>query len=134
MEEKKNLEMKEQQVIPEGAERTRDCRCFVPRTDIYEIEENIYIVMDMPGINENAIEITLEKDILTIKGTAQVDEYDNFSLAYSEYEAGDYERSFKINEAIDRNKIEAVSKNGVLRLTLPRAEEAKTRKIDVKLG
>ena len=134
MEKEKNLDSKEQQVIPEGTERTRDCRCFIPRTDIYEADDKIYIVLDVPGIHENAIEITLEKNVLTVKGMSQVEEYDNYSQAYSEYEPGDFERSFKISDMIDREKIEAVSKDGVLRLTLPRAEQAKLKKITVKAG
>ena len=130
----KAMEVQEQEMVPEETERTRECRCFVPRADIYDVDENIYVVLDMPGINENALEITLEKNILNVKGFSQVEEHDNFSLVRAEYEVGDYERSFRISDAIDQSKIEATYNNGVLKLTLPKAEEAKARKISVQVG
>ena len=130
----KAMEVQEQEMVPEETERTRECRCFVPHADIYELGENIHVVLDMPGINENAVEITLEKNILNVKGFSQIEEHDHFSLIRTEYEVGDYERSFRISDAIDQSKIEAAYKNGVLMLTLPKAEEAKARKIAVQIG
>ena len=130
----KAMAVQEQEMVPEETERTRECRCFVPRADIYELDENIYVVLDMPGINENAVEITLEKNVLNVKGFSQIEEHDNFSMVRAEYEIGDYERSFRISDAIDQSKIEANYKNGVLKLTLPKAEEAKARKISVQVG
>ncbi len=126
--------VQEQELVAEESERTRDCRCFIPRSDIYEVDEDIVIVMEMPGINENAIEITLEKNILNVKGFAQIEDRADYQLAYSEYEPGDYERSFRLSDAVARDKIDATYKNGVLRLTLPKVEEAKPRKIAVKVG
>ena len=134
MVDKKDIETKELQITPDGTERTRDYRCYTPQADIYEVDENIIVVLDFPGINENAIDVTLEKNILTVKGLAQVEVFDNYSLVFTEYEPGDYERSFRITDAIDREKIEANFNNGVLRLVLPRAEQAKTKKITVKVG
>ncbi len=131
--ENKELEIQTKEPVEQETERTRECRCFIPRADIYEADDKIFIALDMPGIHENAIEITLEKDILNIKGYTQIEEPEDYTLAFSEYEAGDYERSFRISDSIDRNKIEAVYKDGVLRLTLPKVEEAKTRKIEVRI-
>ena len=128
------MELQEQEIVQEETERTRECRCFVPRTDIYEAEDEIILAMDMPGINENAIEITLEKNILNVKGYAQIDDPDEYSLTLAEYEPGDYERGFKVSDSIAKDKIEAVYTDGVLRLTLPKAEQAKARKIAVKVG
>jgi HSP20 family molecular chaperone IbpA len=130
----KELEVQEQELVEEETERTRECRCFLPRTDIYEAGDDIILVLDMPGINENAIEITLEKNILNVKGFSQIDDPDEYSLTLAEYEPGDYERSFRVTDAVDKNKIEALYKDGVLRLTLPKAEQAKARKIAVKVG
>jgi HSP20 family molecular chaperone IbpA len=130
----KEMEVLEQELLDEETERTRDCRCFVPGADIYEIEDEIIIAMDMPGINENAIEITLEKNILNVKGFAQIEDHDDYALAAAEYEVGDYERSFRISDAIAQDKIDAVYKDGVLRLTLPKEEKAKARKITVKIN
>ena len=130
----KEMELQEQELVQEETERTRECRCFVPRTDIYEVGDNIFLVLDMPGINENAIQITLEKNILNVKGYAQIDDSNDYSLTFAEYEGGDYERSFRISDAIAKDKIEAEYKEGVLRLTLPKAEQAKARKITVKVS
>ena len=130
----KEMEIQEQEFVEEETERTRECRCFVPRTDIYEAGDDIILVLDMPGINENAIEITLEKNILNVKGFAQIDDPGDYTLSFAEYESGDYERSFRVSDAIAKDKIEALYKDGVLRLTLPKAEQAKARKIAVKIG
>jgi HSP20 family molecular chaperone IbpA len=131
---KKEMEIQEQELVQEETERTRECRCFVPRTDIYEAGDEIVLVLDMPGINENAIEITVEKNILNVKGFVQIEEPNEYSLTFAEYEAGDYERSFRVSDAIAKDKIEALYKDGVLRLRLPKAEQAKARKIAVKVG
>ena len=130
----KEMELQEQELVQEETERTRECRCFVPRTDIYEVEDDIILALDMPGINENAFEITLEKNILNVKGYAQIEDADEYTLTLAEYETGDYERSFRVSDAIAKDKIEAVYKDGVLRLTLPKAEQAKARKIAVKVS
>jgi HSP20 family molecular chaperone IbpA len=130
----KEMELQEQELVQEETERTRECRCFVPRTDIYEVEDEIILALDMPGINENAFEITLEKNILNVKGYAQIEEPDEYTLTLVEYETGDYERSFRVSDAIAKDKIEAVYNDGVLRLTLPKAEQAKARKIAVKVS
>jgi HSP20 family molecular chaperone IbpA len=132
MAEKESLELQEQQTIDEETERTRECRCFIPKTDIYEYEEAIYLVLDMPGIHENAIEINLEKNILEVNGYSQVEELEGQVLVRAEYEPGDFERKFRISDSIDREKINATLKNGVLRIKLPKVETAKTRKITVK--
>lgn len=132
MADKKTMELQKQEIQDQDMERTRECRCFIPRTDIYEYNDTIVLVLDMPGINENAIEIMLEKDILEVKGYAQVEEFEGLSLVRTEYEPGDYERKFRVSETIDTDKIVASYHNGVLRIELPKAEKAKTRKIAVK--
>jgi HSP20 family molecular chaperone IbpA len=130
----KEMEIQEQETVQEDTERTRECRCFIPRTDIYEINDEIILTLDMPGINENAIEITLEKNILNVKGYAQMEDSEDYSLTFSEYEVGDYERSFRVSDEIAKDKIDAVYQDGVLRMTLPKAEQAKARKIAVKVS
>ena len=127
------LEAEKQEVESvDGAERTRARRAYVPRVDIYETDDTIVLLTDMPGVDENSIDITLEKNVLTINGYVEGDDPDNYSLSYAEYESGDYERSFNLSNEIDRENIEATVKNGVLRLLLPKAAPAKTRKITVK--
>ncbi len=116
----------------EQPERTRTRRVYMPRVDIFETGDAVVLLADMPGVREADVDITLEKNVLTIVGYVESGEAEGYSLAYSEYGEGDYERTFALSDEVDRNRIEAVMKNGVLRLTLPKAEEVKTRKIAVK--
>ncbi|MFO7942991.1 MAG: Hsp20/alpha crystallin family protein [Anaerolineales bacterium] len=134
-EEAKAMEVQEQERVPkERTERIRDKACYLPQSDIFETEENYYLVLDMPGVEENSIDITLEKNTLTINGYTDVERPEGYSLARAEYNIGDYERSFRLTDQIDHENIEASYENGVLRLSLPKAEEAKARKIKVKTG
>ena len=131
----KTMEVQKEEVTtPEDTERTRECRCFVPRADIYEVDDQIVIVADVPGANEKSVEVTLEKNVLTINAYVDPVEMEGYSLVFAEYEVGDYQRSFKLSDEIDRNKIQATIKDGVLRLYLPKAAAAQARKISVKAG
>lgn len=122
------------EVAETGAERTRDRLAFVPRADIYETDEAITVVADMPGADENSVDITLENNVLTINSYVEPQQPEGHSLAYAEYQVGDYQRAFTLSDQIDRDGIEAVVKDGVLRLYLPKITEAKKRKIAIKAG
>jgi HSP20 family protein len=115
-------------------ERTRDRQCFVPRADIYETDDHIILVADIPGADENSTDITIEKNILTINANVDWSMPEDFGLNYGEYGIGDYQRSFTLSDEIDRENIEATVSNGILRLQLPKAGPAKTKKISVKAG
>jgi HSP20 family molecular chaperone IbpA len=131
----KTMEVQKEEVTtPEGTELTRDCRCFVPRADIYEIEDQLVIAMEVPGADEDSIDIVLEKNILTINALVEPVLPEGYGLAYAEYEVGDYQRSFKLSDDIDRDRIEATIREGVLRLYLPKSTEARKRKIGVKVA
>lgn len=125
-------EVEKQEIAESGAERTRARKAFVPRADIYETNDELVVVADMPGVDENSVDLTLEKNILTIIGNVELAQPDNYNLAYAEYEEGDYERSFTLSNEIDLNKIEATVKDGVLRLHLPKIGQARIKKIAVK--
>lgn len=118
----------------EGAERTRATRVYVPRVDILSEENGIVIFADMPGVDENNVDITVEKNVLTINGFVDTTSPapEGYELAYHEYGVGDYQRSFTLPDEIDRNGIEASLSHGVLRINLPKAPEAQARKITVK--
>ena len=120
-----------QEINETEAERTRDRKAFIPRADIYEDGDNIFIVADVPGVDENSVEITLEKSVLSIDGYVEHQAPEGYALAYAEYETGDYQRSFKLSNQVDLNKIEATVKDGVLRLLLPKVGPAQTKKIAV---
>lgn len=128
------VQKKEELTTQEDAERTRECRCFIPRADIYENGDTIVIVADMPGVDDKNIDISLEKNILTINGYIEPKQPEGYTLNYAEYGVGDYQRRFALSNEIDMEKIKATVKNGVLRLYLPKAQAAKSRKITVKPG
>ena len=118
----------------DGTERTRPRKVFTPPVDIVETAGAILVKAEMPGVNENTVSVTLEKGVLTIDGTVDWQEPANYDLVYSEFDVGDFHRAFSLSEAIDQSSIEAKVSNGVLSLTLPKAERAKARQIAVKAG
>ena len=127
----KELQKKEA-ATPEGVERTRPRKAYTPAVDILERKDEIIVTADMPGVDEKTVDITLEKNILTITGSVNHVFPDSHRTVLSEYDIGDYERAFTLSEEVDRDRINATVKNGVLRLVLPKAATAKTRKIEVR--
>ena len=117
---------------PETGERTRACRIYSPQVDIIERQEEIVVIADMPGVDEKSIDITLEKNVLTIYGRVEFEAPKDHRPVLSEYGIGDYQRVFTLSDEVDRDKIQATVKNGVLRLVMPKAASAKTRKIPIK--
>jgi len=132
MEKEKTEVLKQQAQTPLETERTRNRRVYVPKVDIYETKNSIVLIVDMPGVDEQAVDITLEKNILTITGNVEPVVFAGKTLAYSEYDTGDYQRAFTISDEVNQDKIEATVKNGVLRLVLNKAEKAKLKKIAIK--
>lgn len=117
---------------PEGIERTRPRKVYTPAVDILERKDDIIVTADMPGVDEMSVDITLEKNVLTIAGAVAPVFPESHRQVLSEYGIGDYQRAFTISEEVDRDRINATVKNGVLRLILPKAATAKTRKIEVR--
>jgi HSP20 family protein len=113
-------------------ERTRQRRVYIPRADIYETHDDVVVIVDIPGAEEKSVDITLEKNVLTINAYPADYQPEGYSTVYSEYGMGDSQRRFVISNEIDQEKIEASVKNGVLHLRLPKAGPAKTRKITVR--
>jgi len=133
--EEKAMQVAEQEEIAsEDLERTRERQCFVPRTDIYETENEIVVITDVPGVDQDSIDITLENNILTIEAFSAHDPYSGYDLIYSEYTPGDFQRSFRISSEIDGDKIEASVNHGALKMRLPKSDIAKTKKITVSKG
>ncbi|MBF0609097.1 MAG: Hsp20/alpha crystallin family protein [Candidatus Magnetobacterium sp. LHC-1] len=127
----------------QGVERTRARKVYNPLVDIIERNNDILVIADVPGVDETSVDITLEKNVLTITGYVESEPGTTWSekeienkvrLAYAEYGIGDYQRSFTLSDEVDRNGIEATVKDGVLRVVLPKAETVKTRKIEVKVA
>lgn len=127
----KEVQKKEAEISEKG-ELTRSRKIFSPAVDIVERKDDIIVTADMPGVDDKTVDITLEKNVLTLYGRVEADIPDKHNLYLSEYGIGDYQRVFTLTDEVDRDKIHATVKNGVLTILLPKAEVVKTRKISVK--
>ena len=124
VQEKRELQKKEESTVP--------ARTFVPTTDIYESEQALTLVMEMPGVEKGNIDVGVENDVLTVAGRVDFSKYEKLQPVYTEYMIGHYRRSFNLSPSrVDQDKIRAEMKDGVLTLTLPKAEQAKPRTIAV---
>ena len=122
---------KKEEGLEKGMERARAKRVYTPAVDIIEKKDFIMLLADMPGVDEKSVKVTLEKDVLTIRGNVEPEVHDSHRLAIHEYGTGDYERTFTLSNEIDREHIKASVMDGVLRLTLPKSETARTRHIPI---
>ena len=107
-------------------------RYITPPADIYETPEGLVVLADLPGVSRDALNIEVNDDILTIQARAQHSLPGE--LVYREFALVSFFRQFQLSDRVDTGKIRAELKNGVLALHLPRAEEAKPRKIEVQVG
>jgi len=121
---KRELENKEETTIP--------ARVFLPAADIFEGENDLTVILEMPGVEKNNVDIRVEDGALNVEGRLDLNKYQGLKPLYTEYNIGHYSRSFRLSNKIDQNKIAADLKDGVLTLKLPKAEEAKPRAIQVK--
>jgi HSP20 family molecular chaperone IbpA len=117
-----------------GAETTRPGHVFTPAVDILETESAIVMLADMPGVKADGLTIDLRENVLSIDGSVGPTEGENEQILLFEYETGAYHREFRLTNLIDQDKIDATMQDGVLRLTLPKAEAARPRKIEVQTG
>ena len=116
----------------QSAERTRWGKVFTPVVDILETKNDLRLFADMPGVDQNSISVTIDQGVLTIQGNVDTTPIEGFELEYKEYDVGDYQRTFTLTDTVDQEKISANYNNGVLELILPKAEQAKPKKVEVK--
>jgi len=112
-------------------ENTAPVRYFVPSTDIFETEDALTVVMEVPGVDREAIDISLENDVLKIEAKIDPAKYDGMEPLYTEYNVGHFARSFTLSNKIDQQQISAKLDDGVLTLTLKKAKEAVPRRISI---
>jgi HSP20 family protein len=120
---KRELEGKEESTIP--------ARTFVPTADIYEDQDSLKVILEMPGVEKGNVNVRVEEGVLVVEGRLDLTKYRGLQPLYTEYNIGNYARSFRLSNAIDQDKIGAELKDGVLSLTLSKAEKAKPRTIQV---
>lgn len=114
-------------------EITRHPQAYItPLTDIYEEENGLYVMVDLPGVEREGLKIKVEKNVLTIEG--HVEAKKERTYLFREFEPSNYFRQFELTDSVNQEKIEAELKNGVLSLFLPKAEELKPRSIEVKFA
>ncbi len=123
--------VKNKETAPVQSEETRsEGRVLFPAVDIFESEDALTLVADMPGVDKDGLDVNLEKGVLTLNGKVAIEERGNQILR--EFYPANYYRQFRLTEHIDADKSHAELKNGVLTLVIPKAESAKPRKIEIK--
>jgi HSP20 family molecular chaperone IbpA len=114
-------------------ESTRNQERYVsPPVDIYETPQGLIVMADLPGVTKDTLDVRVDNNILTIRGLAHHRGVGD--AVQREYELMNFFRQFELGEKIDQGKISADLKHGVLTLDLPKAEEAKPRRVEVKVG
>lgn len=109
-----------------------ETRYMVPPVDIFETEESLTVIADLPGVEKKDVDIQVDQDILTIKGKTNYKQ--PADALREEFRLIDFFRQFQLSEEVDRDKISAESRNGVLTIQLPKSEKAKPHQIKVKVG
>ena len=132
--ESKEIQVKQKQELTSPAEQTQSGLIFTPNVDIFETDREITLLADLPGVMTENLTIDLRENILTLTGEVSPFEGANEEDILIEYEIGKYHRQFNLSSLIDQSKIDAKLNDGVLRLSLPKVEEATPRKIEIKAG
>ena len=129
MTERQELAAREKREAATREERTVPGRFYVPHTDVWETEDALTVVMEVPGVAREAVEIELKEDVLRVEARVDPAKYEGLQPVYTEYGVGHWARAFALPDGVDRERIEARLEDGVLTLTLPKAAEAKPRRI-----
>ncbi len=130
--EKIALQAKEKSEVVSNAEETKPGPIFTPAVDIFETDKELILLADMPGVKAQDLTIDLREGVLALSTQMDRPEAPGEMGILREYQTGNYYRKFNLSDVIDQSKIEAQLKDGVLRLTLPKAEAVAPRKIEVK--
>ncbi len=132
--ETKSLQAKEKKEVTTPAELTKPGLVFNPAVDIFETERELTLLADLPGVKAENLKVDLKDNVLTLTADETPLEGSGEKDVIREYRTGTYYRQFSLSDTIDQSKIEAVLKDGVLRLTLPKVEAVTPRKIPVKVA
>jgi HSP20 family molecular chaperone IbpA len=131
MPKEQELQVQQKREVQQKQESTSPSRQFMPVTDIFETDQALSLIVEMPGVKKENVDVQVENDVLTIQGRIDFSNYEGLQPVYTEYNVGDYTRSFQLLSKIDQGKIKAQLRDGVMTLVLPKAEKAKSRKIAV---
>jgi HSP20 family protein len=125
------LAVREKRELVSKDEKTVPGRFYVPYTDVYETDDALTLVMEMPGVDRKDIDVSLENDVLRVQGNIDFSKYERMEPVYTEYNVGHYMRSFALSSKVDQQQISAQLEDGVLTLKLPKAAEARPRRIAI---
>lgn len=126
-----DIQARNKQEVPPTSEPTTPGRVFSPLVDIFEDDQALTIIADMPGVPSNNVSIDLQEDILTLTGVPSLAVPDNEEIVLQEFETGKFFRQFTLSEVIDQANIKANLNHGVLHVTLPKIGPAKPRKVQI---
>ena len=129
----KELQVQQRQEVESNGEPIKPEKQYVPAVDIYETEEAVTVLAEMPGVGRDGVEVNLDDGVLAIKGRQEAAPMAG-KLLLQEYDSGCYLRKFTVSDAIDQEEIEATMADGVLTLVLPKVRPAAPKKIEVKAG
>jgi len=115
VQEKRELEKKQEGTIPG--------RVFVAVADIFETDQALTVVLEMPGVNKESVDVRVENDMLSVEGSVDFSNYAGLQPVYTEYNVGNYARTFQLSSKIEQGSIRAELKDGVMTLILPKSEE-----------
>jgi HSP20 family protein len=132
MAQSKELAVQQKKELAPKEEKTVPARYYVPNTDIYETDEALTLVMEMPGVEKKDVSVNLESDVLRVQGQIDFSKYEGIEPVYAEYNVGHYARAFTLSDKIDQNGISAELEDGVLTLRLKKAKEALPQRIAIK--
>ena len=125
------LEVQEKKEFASKDEKTVPARYYVPNTDIFETEDVLTVVMELPGVEKQAIDVNVENDVLRIDARIDFTKYEGLEPLYTEYNVGHFARSFTLSNKIDQQQISGQLDDGVLTLTLRKAKEAQPKRIAI---
>jgi HSP20 family protein len=125
------LQVQQKREVESKEESTMPARLFLPQTDIFETAQALTLILEMPGVDRDSVEVKAENDVLSIEGRVDFSKYNGLQALYTEYNVGHYARSFRLSSKIEQEAISAELKDGVMTLVLPKSEKAKPRKIKV---
>jgi len=126
------LEIQKKKELASQQEKTIPTRFYVPSTDIFETSDALKIVMEVPGVPKDAVDVKVENDVLSIEARIDTANYNGLDPVYTEYPVGHFARSFKLPEQVDEHNITAQLEDGVLTLTLNKRPETKPRRIAIQ--
>jgi HSP20 family protein len=125
------LQVQQKRALEAKQEPTVSARTYIPGADIFEAEHALSVVLEMPGVDKSNVDVSVEAGVLVVEGRVDFSKYEGMQPVYTEYNVGHYRRTFSLPNKIDQGGITAEMKDGVLTVTLPKAEAAKARRIEI---